>query len=105
MSEEKSMLGKIIDMSLEDFEKELVEQKVNVGIVNNMILLLEGAYYDLVNGKEALLKIKFDKENNTVSDEEVDEAVKGIYAELTKIEQKVVYLKQRSKDLVDVDKH
>ena len=44
---EKSMIGKIVDMSLEDFKEELVKQKVNVGTMNNLILNLEGIYYEL----------------------------------------------------------
>lgn len=104
MSEEKSMLGKIIDMSLEDFEKELIEQQVNIGTVNNMILLLESAYHELTGRKEAILKLKFSKEEKSISDEEADKVIQGLYAELIKIEQKVTYLKQRSKDLVNVDK-
>lgn len=104
MSEEKSMMGKIIDMSLEDFEKELIEQQVNIGTVNNMILLLESAYHELAGRKETILKLKFSKEEKSISDEEADKAIQGLYAELIKIEQKVTYLKQRSKDLVNVDK-
>ena len=34
--EEKSMIGKIIDLPMEDFERELVEQKVNIGTMNNV---------------------------------------------------------------------
>ena len=37
------------------------------------------------------------------SKDEVERVIKGIYAEMIKIEQKVTYLKQRSKELVNVD--
>ena len=33
----QSMIGAIIDMPMDEFEKQLIEQKVNLGIINNLI--------------------------------------------------------------------
>lgn len=98
---EPSMIGKIIDLSLEDFEKELVRQKVNIGTMNNLILNLEGAYFELRTRKDNILRANFE---GTIEKEKAQEAINGLYAEMIKIEQKVTYLKQRVKELVDVDK-
>lgn len=99
-TDNKSMIGKIIDLPLEDFEKELVRQKVNIGTVNNLILNLSGAYNELRVRKDTLIKLSLkDPESRT----EVERLVKGVYAEMIKTEQKITYLKQRSKELVNVD--
>ena len=102
MNEEKSMIGKIVDLSLEDFEKELKIQKVNIGTINNLILNLEGAYYELRVRKDKVMDLVLSR-TKSKDDPEVKRVLDGLYAEMTKIEQKVVYLKQRSKELVNVD--
>lgn len=103
MKEEKSMIGKIIDLSLEDFEEELKVQEVNIGTMNNLILNLEGIYYDLRMRKDSVLNLVF-KGGKSKDDPEIKKALDGLYAEMTKIEQKITYLKQRVKELVNVDK-
>lgn len=97
--EDKSMIGKIIDLPMEDFERELVEQKVNVGTMNNLILNLEAIYFDLRQRKDTLIKSVFD---GRLSKEDTDSAIKGLYAEMTKLEQKIVYLKSKVKELSNV---
>lgn len=99
-NDEKSMIGKIVDLPLEDFEKELVRQKVNIGTINNLILNLSGAYNELTVRKDTLIEMSLKDQD---SKDEVERVIKGIYAEMIKIEQKVTYLKQRSKELVNVD--
>ena len=96
------MLGKIIDLSLEDFEKELIAQKINIGTMNNLILNLEGAYFELRTRKDAVLDLVF-KGGRDKDDLEIKNALDGLYAEMVKVEQKIVYLKQRVEKLIDVD--
>lgn len=96
----QSMLGRVIDLPFEDFKKELEVQKVNIGVNNNLILLLTSTYNDLRSRKEAVLDLVF---TGKKSKEEVQSALEGLYAEMTKLEQKIVYLKERSKKLLDVD--
>ena len=100
--EEKSMIGKIIDLPLEDFERELVEQKVNIGTINNLILNLESIYFELRVRKDAILDLVF-KGVKFKEDPEVKKSLDGLYAEMIKVEQKITYLKQRSNDLINVD--
>lgn len=97
---EKSMLGHIVDMSLEDFEKELVKQKVNIGVINNLIMLLSATYHDLVQRKDGVLDLVF---KGVKKKEEVQPIVEGLYAEMTKLEQKITLLKEKSKKLMDLD--
>ena len=101
VQQQQSMIGKIVDLSLEDFEKELIEQKVNIGIINNLILNLEAVYFDLRSRKDAIIKMSFE---TTIDRAEAEKMISGLYAEMIKVEQKITYLKQRSKELVDVDK-
>lgn len=96
-----SMIGAIVDMSLEDFEKGLIKQKVNIGTINNLILNLEGAYNELRVRKDAILKSSFE---GTIERVQAEKTVSGLYAEMIKLEQKITYLKQRSKELINVDK-
>ena len=102
LKQDISMIGKIVDMSLNDFEKELIKQKVNVGTINNLILNLEGAYYELRTRKDAVLKLVSDGIRSK-DDPEIEKTVAGLYAEMIKVEQKITFLKQRSKELVNVD--
>lgn len=97
--EEKSMIGKIVDLPMEDFERELVEQKVNIGTMNNLILNLEAIYFDFRQRKDLIMKSVFE---GRLTKEETDDVIKGLYAEMTKLEQKITYLKARVKELADV---
>ena len=97
--EERSMIGKIIDLPMEDFERELVRQKVNVGTMNNLILNLEAIYFDFRQRKDVLMQSVFE---GRLTKEETDEPIKGIYAEMIKLEQKITYLKAKVKELSDV---
>lgn len=97
-----TMIGKIVDLPLEDFEKELVRQRVNIGTINNLILNLEGAYFELRNRKDLILKMNFE---GTIEKSKSQDALNGLYAEMIKLEQKITYLKQRSKELINVDEH
>lgn len=101
VKEQQSMVGKIIDLPLADFEKELVDQKVNVGTMNNIILNLSGAYHELNARKEAVLKLVFSGAKKK-DDPDIQKSLNGLYAEMTKVEQKITYLRQRVKELVDV---
>jgi hypothetical protein len=99
----QSMMGKIIDLPLDEFKAELIKQKVNIGTMNNLILNLESIYYDLRKRKDAVLDLVFKGLRNR-EDPDIQKSLDGIYAEMTKIEQKVVYLKELVGKLVDVDK-
>ena len=102
VNQDNSMIGKIIDLPLEDFEKELIEQKVNIGTINNLILNLESIYCVLRVRKDAILDLVF-KGIKSKDDPEIQKSLDGLYAEMIKVEQKITYLKQRSKDLINVD--
>lgn len=95
------MIGKIIDLPLKDFEEELIRQKVNIGTINNLILNLEGAYNELRTRKDSIIKSVLKGQRKK---DDVKEVMNGLYSEMIKTEQKITYLKQRSKSLVDVDK-
>lgn len=98
---EATMIGKIIDLPLEDFKAELVRQRVNIGTMNNLILNLEGAYNELRMRKDGVLDLVF-KGGKSKDDPEIKKTLDGLYAEMTKVEQKITYLKERVKELVDV---
>ena len=93
------MIGRIVDLPLEDFKQELIKQEVNVGTMNNLILNLEGAYNELRMRKEGVLTLVFE---NKLDKDTAQEVLNGLYAEMTKIELKITYLKERVKELVDV---
>lgn len=101
--QEESMIGKIIDLSLEDFKEELVRQKVNIGTINNLILNLESVYYELRMRKEGVMNLVFTGVRNK-EDPLIKKSLDGLYSEMIKVEQKITYLKERHSELVDVDK-
>jgi len=98
----QTTMGQIIDLPLEEFKAELIKQKVNIGTMNNLILNLEAIYFDLRQRKEAVLDLVF-KGLRDKEDPEVKKSLDGLYAEMTKVEQKVVYLKEVTKELINVD--
>ena len=55
---EQSLIGKIIDLPFEKFKAEIKEQKINVGVVNTLILVLENSYWNLNSRREGLLVLK-----------------------------------------------
>lgn len=83
-------LATLIDMPFEQF-KEYV-QTLNVGMINNLILLLNQVYSDLCSRKDAVLK----SHNYATT---IEECIKKLYAELIKIEEKSLYLNKYLKDL------
>lgn len=93
-----SYMGKIIDLPLEQFKEELVKQKVNVGTMNNLIIHLTSVYYDLKKRKDDII-------SSTVSGrfrrEDTDSVIKGLYVEMARIEEKVTYLKELTKTLIN----
>lgn len=94
---QQSDLGRIVDQPIEQFKKDIVEQKVSIGVISNLILLLEATYSDMRSRKDQLINLVFKKEK---TNDEVHSAIEGLYAEMTKIEQKVVFLKERHKELL-----
>ena len=53
VEQQTSTIGRIIDMPMEEFKEELVRQKVNIGVMNNLILNLEGSYAELKSRKDS----------------------------------------------------
>lgn len=93
-----SYMGKIIDLPLEQFKEELIKQRVNVGTMNNLIIHLTSVYYDLKKRKDDIIAStitgKFRKEDT-------DSVIKGLYVEMARIEEKVTYLKELTKTLIN----
>lgn len=85
-------VGKLIDSSLEEF-KETVKD-FSIGDINNLKILLVNSYHELKARNELLISLQ------TVPVDEKTEAVKGLFAEMFKCEEKIMYLNQRSKELI-----
>ena len=96
-------IGQIVDQPMEDFKKSLEEQHTNIGTMNNLIHYLNGAYADLRQRKDTIMKSLESEDINSKDRKEIDRTVKGIYAELIKIEEKVTYLQDKVKELIDVE--
>lgn len=97
------MIGKIIDLSIEDFESELVVQKVNIGTMQNLILNLECAYNEMRVRKDGVINLVVTGVRSK-DDPLVKKSLEGLYSEMEKTEQKITYLKQRVRELINVDK-
>ena len=88
-----SFLGRLIDQNIEDFKRDVEEQHINLGTLKNYILYFNSAYSDLVSRKNELIEGFGDRTEKEKRD--IHKAVMGIYSELTKIEQKLTYLRER----------
>ena len=88
---------------MKDFKKTLEKEHTNIGTMNNLIHYLNGAYADLRQRKDTIMK-SLDNENLSKKDrKQIEKTVKGIFIELIKIEEKVIYLQDRVKELIDVE--
>lgn len=96
-------IGQLVDLSMSDFKKYLKENNVNIGVMNTLIMSLNGAYYELKQRKEALMTMYTGDNTPAFQKKKIEKSIKGIYAELIKIEEKVVYLTETSKNLLDLD--
>ena len=96
-------IGQLVDLSMSDFKKYLKENNVNIGVMNTLIMSLNGAYYELKQRKEALMTMYTSDKTPAFQKKKIEKSIKGIYAELIKIEEKVVYLTETSKNLLDLD--
>ena len=96
-------IGQLVDLSMSDFKKYLKENNVNIGVMNTLIMSLNGAYYELKQRKEALMTMYTGDKTPAFQKKKIEKSIKGIYAELIKIEEKVVYLTETSKNLLDLD--
>ena len=98
-----SAIGQIIDQPMKDFKKTLEKEHTNIGTMNNLIHYLNGAYADLRQRKDTIIK-SLDNENLSKKDrKQIEKTVKDIFIELIKIEEKVIYLQDRVKELIDVE--
>ena len=95
---EQSMVGKIVDLPIEDFKKE-VEKQLNVGMTHNVRLSLIGIYNDLCVRKDKVIELVTSghRKNN---DPEVVSVLNGLYAEMLKVEEKVTFLTEREERLL-----
>ena len=96
-------IGQLVDLSMSDFKKYLKENNVNIGVMNTLIMSLNGAYYELKQRKESLMNMYTSDKTPAFQKKKIEKSIKGIYAELIKIEEKVVYLTETSKNLLDLD--
>lgn len=90
-------LGDVVDMPIEEFKK-YTAFNFNIGTICTCILLLESTYNELVSRKNACLALY--ARGNDISSKK---AVLGLYTEMAKIEEKVVFLKSRKQELVNLD--
>lgn len=75
-------LGAVIDSGMEDFQRECAF--LSYGNMVSLRNVLELTYYDLVSKREGVLMLPKNDDNQSL--------LLGIYAEMQKIEDKVVWL-------------
>lgn len=87
----QSELGGLIDSPM-DALKNFVKDK-NIGYIRSLIILLEETYMQLVGLNDKYLS------NNYLSPEICNRAVREVYAEMLKIEEKITFLSEYEKTL------
>lgn len=97
----QSAVGVLIDMPLEDFKTQVVNQKINVGTLNGLCVYFSSLYAELKGRKDAVMNLVFEK-GYSKDDPDIKNTLNGLYAEMVKIEDKVVFMKQRVKELIDL---
>lgn len=98
-SEEQKQLeafGKLIDMPLDEFKEVEKQECVPVGQLNILSIRFKSVYHELVGRKDELMKLC---KANPESKEEYINAINGCFAEMLKLEEKIVYLDKRIEEI------
>lgn len=93
-------LGAIIDLPFDEFKEKIVNDKTNVGMCLSLSKMLTGVYGNFVRMKDDLMKMRSDTEELSVK-QECEFNIQRIYIILERIEEKVVFLKERAQKLMD----
>lgn len=93
-----NFMGEVIDMTMDKFAQSLDDQKVNLGTMQNLILWLENTYAQLRSSKDEVISRCMSGVLRKDSSE-VQKSLNGLYAEMLKTEEKVVYLKNRCREI------
>lgn len=94
-----SSIAQVVDAPQKQFEQEIIDQHVNVGQLQNMVILLESIYGQLCVQKDMVVN-SVTRGERSKDDPQVKSTLEGLYAEMTKIELKVTFLKDRRKELI-----
>lgn len=99
-----NFMGEVIDMTMDKFAQSLDDQKVNLGTMQNLILWLENTYAQLRACKDEIISRCM---AGVMSKDapEVQKSLNGLYAEMLKTEEKVVYLKERCRKIRGSDEN
>lgn len=92
----------LIDQPQEDFERGVENEKLSLGQISTLIAYLESQYARLTAMANDVTSLSTSGKR-AKDDPEVVKTLTGIYAELTKIELKVTYLKKRRETLLPLD--
>lgn len=96
-----SKLGDVIDLPTEEFKQQIIEQKVPIGVLQNLRIMLTSAYNELNQRREALIdRMNIMNEEDKAKTEEV---LKGVYMEMLRIEDKCIFLVERVKELLRLE--
>lgn len=96
----ENTLGAIIDLPFDEFKEKIVNDKTNVGMCMSLSKMLSGVYSNFVKMKDDLLKMRSETEELSVK-QECEFNIQRIYIILERIEEKVVFLKERAQKLMD----
>lgn len=91
--------AQVVDLPQDEFEKQVVEHKLNLGQINSLRVFLEMLYQQTCVNKDAVVASVCEGRQSK-DDPKVKSTLEGLYAVMTSIELKVVYLNKRHKDLI-----
>lgn len=88
---EKSVIGTIVDCSMKDFEEEIkvLNRGTLISLKDSMSLLY----------KDLKMRVSLISSKEDISADEKKTALEGLFAEMLKIEEKVVFLTKRIEEL------
>lgn len=94
---EKTLIGYYVDLSFHDFTERLKETDINTGVMLTIYNMLQSCYFNLVSKKDILIeRVVYVK--GTEKEKDYDIVIKGIYVNLFKIEEKLIYLRNLIQD-------
>lgn len=96
-----SIMGEWVDMSLEDFKKKLIDEKTPVGVISSLIVVFESTYWDLNKKRAYFMDCVLNVKNPHYKDKDYEDAIRGLFFEMLKIEGKIIALKERKQYLME----
>lgn len=94
-------MGYLVDMSMRKFKHYIKHKKLNAGQTKMLTTEFETLYVNMVDRKDALVKQAQSLDADSKKRKECEDLINRIYLVLKRLEDRIVWLKERYKHIVN----